>query len=146
MDLDLMDQAANEFVGKHDFKRFCRAEGKSTERTIDTITLTRLGDIVVIDMKGREFLRNMVRRIVAALVSVADGTSTLQDVRDVLNGRDFSFGLAPAKSLVLMQIDYGIDFIVECPVTLERKVRGKRSEKMIELMFYDSLSDRCGMD
>ena len=146
MDLDLMDQTAKEFVGTHDFKRFCRAEGKSTERTIDSITLTRLGDIVVIDLKGREFLRNMVRRIVAALVSVADGTSTLQDVRDVLNGRDFSFGLAPAKGLVLMQIDYGIDFKVECPVTLERKARGKRSEKMIELMFYDSLSDRCGMD
>ena len=95
-------------------------------------------------MKGREFLRNMVRRIVAALVSVADGTATLQDVQDVLNGKDFSFGLAPAKSLVLMHIDYGIEFKAECPITLERKTRAKRAEKMIELMFYDSLSEMCG--
>ena len=45
-----------------------------------------------------------------------------------------------------MQIDYGIDFITACPPTLERKTRTKRSEKMIELLFYDSLSVRCGLD
>ena len=144
MDLDLMEQVAREFVGRHDFKRFCRAEGKSSVRTIDSITLTKLGDIVVIDLKGREFLRNMVRRIVAALVSVSDGTCSPQDVRDVLEGKDASFGLAPPEGLVLMHIDYGIDFIEECPITLERKTRLKRSEKMIELLFYDSLSNRCG--
>jgi tRNA pseudouridine38-40 synthase len=93
MDLGAMDSAAQEFVGKHDFKRFCKAEGKSSEKTIDSITLTRLGDIVVVDLKGREFLRNMVRRIVAALVSVSDGSSTLMDVREALEGRETSFGL-----------------------------------------------------
>ncbi len=146
MDLDTMDKAAQEFVGIHDFKRFCKAEGKSSEKTIDSITLTSLGDIVVIDLKGREFLRNMVRRIVPALVSASDGSCSLQDVRDALNGRDVSFGLAPAERLVLMQVEYGIDFIEACPPTLERKTKEKRSEKMIELLFYDSLSSRCGLD
>jgi tRNA pseudouridine38-40 synthase len=146
MDLGLMDQAAKEFEGKHDFVRFCKAEGKTSEKTIDSITVTRLGDIVVIDLKGREFLRNMVRRIVATLVSVSEGASSLQDVKDALNGKETSFGLAPAERLVLMQIDYGIDFIEVCPPTLERKTREKRSEKMIELLFYDSLSVRCGLD
>jgi tRNA pseudouridine38-40 synthase len=146
MDLELMEQASQEFVGKHDFKRFCKAEGKSSEKSIDSIVLTRLGDIVVIDIKGREFLRNMVRRIVAAISSVSEGCSTIEDLRDALQGREVSFGLAPAEGLVLMQIDYGIEFVGSCPPTLERKVRKERSEKMVELLFYDSLSTRCGLD
>lgn len=141
-----MDRAGKEFIGKHDFKRFCKAEGKSSEKTIDSVSLTILGDMVVIDLKGREFLRNMVRRMVAAMVSVSDGSSTMQDLIDALEGRDISFGLASAERLVLMQIDYGVDFIGECPPTLERKARSKRSEKMVELIFYDSLSARCGLD
>jgi tRNA pseudouridine38-40 synthase len=146
LDLDLMEKAAHEFEGKHDFKRFCKAEGKSSEKTIDSVTLTRLGDVVVIDLKGREFLRNMVRRIVAAMISVADGSSTIHEVRGALDGLDASFGLAPPEGLVLMQIDYGIDFVEECPVTLERRTRAKRSEKMVELIFYDSLFSRCELD
>jgi tRNA pseudouridine38-40 synthase len=146
MDLEMMRQASQEFIGRHDFKRFCKADGKSSEKTIDSIVLTRLGDIVVIDIKGREFLRNMVRRVVAALSSVSEGSSTIDEVREALQGRDVSFGLAPAEGLVLMHIDYGIDFVEMCPPTLERKARRKRSEKMIELLFYDSLSSRCGLD
>jgi tRNA pseudouridine38-40 synthase len=146
MDLNVMDQAAQSFVGRHDFRRFCKADGKSSEKTIDSIILTRLGDTVVIDIKGREFLRNMVRRIVAALASVSDGSSTIEDVREALGGREVSFGLAPSERLVLMQIDYGIAFTQVCPPTLERKAREKRNEKMIELLFYDSLTSRCGLD
>jgi tRNA pseudouridine38-40 synthase len=67
-------------------------------------------------------------------------------VRAALEGQDISFGLAPAQGLVLMQIDYGIEFAEECPVTLERKTGAKRSEKMVELIFYDSLFSRCGLD
>lgn len=145
-DLDLMEEAAHGFEGRHDFKRFCKAEGKSSEKTIDSVTLTRLGDMAVIDIRGREFLRNMVRRMVAAMISVADGSSTILDVREALQGRDISFGLAPAEGLVLMRIDYGFEFVEECPVTLERKVRVKRSEKMVELLFYDSLFSRCELD
>jgi tRNA pseudouridine38-40 synthase len=146
MDLGVMDSAAQEFIGKHDFRRFCKAEGKSSEKTIDSITLTRLGDIVVIDLKGREFLRNMVRRIVAALIAASDGSATSKDIRDALEGRDMSFGLAPPEGLVLMRIEYDLEFIEACPVTLERKARARRSEKMIELIFYDSLSERCGLE
>ncbi|HEY3421053.1 MAG TPA: tRNA pseudouridine(38-40) synthase TruA [Methanomassiliicoccales archaeon] len=146
MDLEAMDKVAQEFVGRHDFKRFCKADGKSSEKTIDSIVLTDLGDIVVIDLKGREFLRNMVRRIVATLSSVSEGSSTIEEVREALEGRDMSFGLAPSEGLVLMKIDYGIEFVEMCPPTLERKARAKRSEKMIELLFYDSLSSRCGLD
>jgi tRNA pseudouridine38-40 synthase len=146
MDLDRMERAAQEFVGRHDFKRFCKAEGKSSEKTIDSIVLTRLGDMVVIDIKGREFLRNMVRRIVAALSSVSSRGSTIEEIREALEGREVSFGLASSEGLILMQIDYGIDFIEVCPPTLERKTRQKRTEKMIELLFYDSLYARCGLD
>jgi tRNA pseudouridine38-40 synthase len=146
MDIDMMQRAAREFVGRHDFKRFCKAEDKSSEKTIDSIVLTRLGNMVVIDIKGREFLRNMVRRIVAALSSVSEGVSSIEEVRGSLQGRDRSFGLAPSEGLVLMSIDYGIEFVETCPPTLERKARNKRSEKMIELLFYDSLSARCGLD
>jgi tRNA pseudouridine38-40 synthase len=145
-DLDLMEKAGHEFEGRHDFRRFCKAEGKSSEKTIDSVTLTRLGSMVVIDIRGREFLRNMVRRMVAAMISVADGSSSVADVRAALEGQNISFGLAPAEGLVLMQIDYGIEFAEECPVTLERKTGAKRSEKMVELIFYDSLFSRCGLD
>ena len=72
MDLDLMDRAAKEFVGKHDFKRFCRAEGKSTERTIDSITLTRLGDIVVIGANTGLRLDDAGEHVHQVLVAFSD--------------------------------------------------------------------------
>ena len=48
MDLDLARECASMFVGEHDFKRFCRPDGKPTTAKIDSIEVIKDGGIVVL--------------------------------------------------------------------------------------------------
>jgi tRNA pseudouridine38-40 synthase len=101
---------------------------------------------LVIDLRAREFLRNMVRRIVASMIKVGEGKATLEDVREALEGdgrRDISFGLAAPEGLTLMDIDYGFCFDVQCPQTMRRRAEESRREALARLLFADALLDRC---
>ncbi len=146
LDVGTMAECARLFEGRHDFLRFCKPEGRSTVKTISALMVTPLDGSLVIDLHSREFLRNMVRRIVASMAMVGEGKASLADVREALDGsarRDASFGLAPPQGLTLMDIRYGFDFQIECPPTLLGRVKDRRREALSRLLFVDSLLDRC---
>ena len=112
IDLDLLQKALNIFVGKHDFRSFCTGDDLvDTVRTIDSVkvTLVPSWDAYRIEIKGKSFLRYMVRRIVGACVTVAFSPDiNLDDIRRVLAEKNPCHTLpnAPAKGLILEQIDY----------------------------------------
>jgi tRNA pseudouridine38-40 synthase len=108
VDMEQCLACAQLFVGRHDFKRFCKPEGRSALKFITSIDMMPLGDIMVIDLRAREFLRNMVRRMVAAMLAVGRGEATLDEVAAALQGDDISFGLAPPEGLLLMEVDHGL--------------------------------------
>lgn len=98
--LDLMIEGAKVFEGEHEFRLFCKPDGKVTLRTLGSVTLRREGELIVIDIRAREFLRNMVRRIVSALDQLGQGRVTLDEIRSSLQGQGRSMGLADRKSVV----------------------------------------------
>lgn len=132
------------FEGKHDFRRFCKPDGKSTTKRIDRIGVFPIDQFFIIDIHAREFLRNMVRRMVAAMAAVASKASELTEVEDVLSGRDKSFGLATPENLWLMEIQYPFEFELQFPATLKRRVIELQRGAFLDLAFAEALSRSSG--
>ncbi len=112
VDLDVLQQALQIFVGTHDFRSFCTGyDMHSTIRTIHSIHLEydehmKAHRIVV---KGPGFLRYMIRRIVGAALAVASKEQfTCDDIRVALEKKDPAQILpnSPAKGLLLYEIEY----------------------------------------
>ncbi|MBP9765405.1 tRNA pseudouridine(38-40) synthase TruA [Candidatus Babeliales bacterium] len=112
VDIDKLKQALNIFTGTHDFRSFCSGNDLvDTIRTIDSVQVTYVStwNAYRIEMKGKSFLRYMVRRIVGACLQAAiDSSITLDDLKTVLERKNPSHTLpnAPAKGLILEQITY----------------------------------------
>ncbi len=123
LDTKLMQQAADIFVGEHDFSSFrsyaCQA--KSPVRTIHSITITRSGSFVYIDIHANAFLHHMVRNIAGVLMAVACGERSSSWVSDLLEVCDRTEGgvTASPDGLYLVQVEYdpayGLPETVELP-------------------------------
>ncbi len=135
-------EAAALFEGRHDFKCFCRPDGRSTVRTIDSFIVTEGDGVLIADVRGREFLRNMVRRMVAAIAEVGSGKASATEISAALDGAEGCFGLAPPEQLILMDVDHGLEFEVMHPSTLRRKVAAYRADAMARVEFIDGLRQR----
>ena len=72
LDADAMHQAAQHFLGRHDFSAFCAAGGSVEDkvRTIYAAQVFREGDIVTFAVTGNGFLYNMVRIMAGTLMAV----------------------------------------------------------------------------
>ena len=108
-DVSALEEAAGMFVGKHDFSSFSK-EADSPKRELDSVELAQIDDFTIVDIRGRSFLWQMVRRIVAAMELHAAGQIRLDAIADALGGRKTDFGIAPPEPLFLMDIDYGLNF------------------------------------
>jgi tRNA pseudouridine38-40 synthase len=105
-----MRQAAQAFVGRHDFASF-QARGSSTldtVRTIERVDVEERGDEIVIEIAGNGFLRHMVRAIVGTLVEVGSGLRAAEVVPAMLAERHRRAGgpTAPAHGLMLIAVRY----------------------------------------
>jgi tRNA pseudouridine38-40 synthase len=109
LDLEEMTRAAALFVGEHDFASF-RTSGcaaKTTVRRIDSFDIHRHGSLVIFDVRGSGFLRNMVRLMVGTLVAVGRGKMTVADVALCLEQPGREVGpTAPARGLCLEEVYY----------------------------------------
>ena len=146
LNMEKVVECSRLFEGRHDFRHFCKPEGRATIKTLESVSAMALGDSLVIDLKAREFLRNMVRRIVASMIKVGEGKASLEDVSVALDGsgaRGISFGLAVPEGLTLMDIDYGFCFDIECPSTMRRRAEACHRDALARLLFADALLDRC---
>jgi tRNA pseudouridine38-40 synthase len=112
VDLDVLHQALQIFVGTHDFRSFCTGyDMHSTIRTIHSIHLEydQAKQAHRIVVKGPGFLRYMIRRIVGAALAVAcKDQFSCQDIFIALEKKDPAQILpnSPAKGLLLYEIEY----------------------------------------
>ena len=112
-DLGPLRNAANAFIGTHDFRAFASPDEGRTRRRVDAIGVSGAEHGTLIDVRAPSFLRAMVRRIVAALLAVENGRVTEDDIRTALaNGKGPDLGQVPPEPLVLMDVDLGVPFRV----------------------------------
>ena len=110
LDVQQLNEAAQAYVGTHDFAAFCAAGSDvvDTVRTVHRCTVERQGDLVLFTVAGDGFLYNMVRIMVGTLLEIADGRLSADGIPAVLDSRDRNHAgpTAPAKGLCLQQVFY----------------------------------------
>ena len=110
-DNDLFVAACAAFVGKHDFRNFCRLEdNRSPLRTVDSVEPWRdtSGRIVGISVTAESFLWNQIRRIASAIHRVILSEISVDDIVSVLANPEVpvDHGRAPADGLMLWSLDH----------------------------------------
>lgn len=113
LDADSMNDAAQCLVGKHDFSSFRAAgcQSNSPVKTLNSISVKRTDDLILVEVAARSFLYHQVRNIVGSLVCVGDGRWSKNDFNCVLEAKDRSQAgmTAPACGLYFAGVTYDMD-------------------------------------
>jgi tRNA pseudouridine38-40 synthase len=136
LDFPAMARAARYFEGEHDFSSFAASTGSAEEdqernmiRTIassefirsEMLTGNSLGvelagpDEWVYVIRGRSFLRSMVRKIVGTLLEIGRGRIAPDDIARLFELRDHtrSAAAAPPQGLCLVSVEYPTPYAAE---------------------------------
>lgn len=110
LDLTKMQEAAQYFVGEHDFKSFCQvhAQVDSTVRTVYEVKVYEEGTDVVIRVTGGGFLYNMVRIMAGTLLEVGQGKRVPEEIAEIIEAKDREAAgpTAPAHGLTLIKYEF----------------------------------------
>ncbi|SHJ47432.1 tRNA pseudouridine(38-40) synthase TruA [Parasporobacterium paucivorans] len=110
LDLQKMREAAESFIGKHDFTAFSTATSKkkSMEREVYEIKIEKENGLIQIRVRGNSFLYNMVRRMVGVLVDVGTGRRKPESVAEIIESKERlqAGSIALAKGLFLEDVKY----------------------------------------
>lgn len=90
IDINKMEKAKNKLVGKHDFKGFSNvgSDIRNTVRTIESIDIIKVNNIIEIKIVGNGFLYNMVRIIASTLIEISLRKKNDNIIDKVLETRD----------------------------------------------------------
>ncbi|MCP5022149.1 MAG: tRNA pseudouridine(38-40) synthase TruA [bacterium] len=113
LDAPLMASAAQCFVGRHDFSRFCERPKaqSSTIVVVDNVQVVEAGELLLVRITASHFLWRMVRRLVGSLVQVGTGRLSPEDLAKLVNdptapGELPSKSTAPSSGLFLERVEY----------------------------------------
>lgn len=110
LDIELMQAAADQLIGRHDFSAFRASEcqAKSPIKTLDKIVVSREQDCIAIDVEAKSFLHHMVRNLVGVMTAIGEGSKPVNWAGEVLRSADRSQGgiTAPPDGLYLVDVQY----------------------------------------
>jgi tRNA pseudouridine38-40 synthase len=110
LDVTAMGEAAALLVGTHDFTTFRSAHCQSASpvKTLDSLTVERVGEEIRIAAQARSFLHHQVRSMVGCLALVGNGRWRVEDIELALAARDrTALGLnAPPHGLYFVDALY----------------------------------------
>ena len=110
LDAEAMAEGAQHLVGLHDFTTFrsVACQSKSPIKTLDRLTVERVGEEIHIRAAARSFLHHQVRSMVGCLALVGRGRWTPDDVKAALEAKDRQeLGLnAPPDGLYFVEAVY----------------------------------------
>ena len=105
-----MEEGAQHLIGKHDFTSFrtINCQAKSPIRTLDKISLSCVGDEIIINVSAKSFLHSQVRIIVGTIYKVGDETLEPKNIKNILESKDRNLAgpTAPAEGLYLEKVEY----------------------------------------
>lgn len=105
-----MQQAAACLPGERDFSAFRGAgcQSRTPMRRVDSVVVSRSGNLLAIDIRANAFLLHMVRNIAGALLAVGNGERPVEWLGEVLESRDRRqcAATAPAQGLYLCAVGY----------------------------------------
>ena len=110
LDVNLMTEACQYFLGKHDFSSFCNVNTHIEDkvRTINSLKICENDDEIIIYINGDGFLYNMVRIIVGTLIDIGLQKTKPIDVVDIILKKDRKFAgmTINPEGLFLCEIKY----------------------------------------
>lgn len=98
LDMDAMGEAGSLLVGEHDFSSFrsSQCQANSPVRTIESLSFTRSGGFIVMEIKANAFLHHMVRNIIGSLMEVGRGARQKAWIGELLHAKDRTQAAATA--------------------------------------------------
>lgn len=110
LDHNLMHQAAQHLIGRHDFSAFraVNCQANTPVRQMSHISVSRLGDFIVIDVQANAFLHHMVRNITGSLLAIGSKEMPTSWMKTLLCDKDRTKAAATAKpyGLYLVHVTY----------------------------------------
>ncbi|HEY0437050.1 MAG TPA: tRNA pseudouridine(38-40) synthase TruA [Phenylobacterium sp.] len=110
LDAQAMHRAAQVLVGQHDFTTFrdVACQAKSPVKTLDEVSVTRVGEEVVLAFAARSFLHRQVRSMTGSIAEVGLGRWTAADLKAALEAADRTAcgTVAPPEGLYLVAVSY----------------------------------------
>ena len=109
LDIELMQKAAQAYIGTHDFSAFCgnKHMKKTTVRCVHSFGVERVGDEILFTVTGNGFLQHMVRIMVGTLLEIGKGQRDADSITALYGGQRADAGPAvPACGLCLMEVTY----------------------------------------
>lgn len=111
LDEKLLNDAAQAYVGSHDFTSFCTQDSRGQDnmiRTVKHFSVTREGDMVIMRVEADGFLYNMVRIMVGTLLRIQQGKIKPGQIPEILEkkNRQFAGPTAQACGLYLNKVNY----------------------------------------
>jgi tRNA pseudouridine38-40 synthase len=115
LDLARMQEAAGLIPGRHDFIAFRAADpskpGESTTVVVESAEVYVEDNLIVFRIEASHFIWRMVRRLAGTLVKVGRGEVSVEEFRELLNGKknprlDIAAWTAPASGLFLEGVRY----------------------------------------
>ncbi len=111
IDEELLNKSAQDFVGRHDFTSFCTCDGRkkeNMERTINSFTVQRQGDMIIMSVEADGFLYNMVRIMVGTLLKIQQGKIPHDGIPAIFakKSRNHQGVTAPPQGLYLQEVKY----------------------------------------
>lgn len=90
LSLHLMQEAAQLFIGQHDFSSFRASECQAHTpiRTITQLTIEQNGALFLFHIQANAFLHHMIRNMVASLVYVGTGKWSIHQLDSVFRAKD----------------------------------------------------------
>ncbi|OFT31960.1 tRNA pseudouridine(38,39,40) synthase TruA [Corynebacterium sp. HMSC08C04] len=117
VDIEAMQQAAEQLVGLHDFAAFCKAKPHATTirdlLSFEWVDVSTPSEPQLYEARvgADAFCWSMVRSLVGCCLRVGEGSRGIDFAAEMLalNSRSSHIPLAPAKGLSLVQVDYPAD-------------------------------------
>lgn len=113
-DFGLMNRAAEQLVGRHDFDAFCRTQSETKNRVCDVRLAQWIQESADGDWRfeitADRFLHGMVRSIVGTLIEIGLNKRRAEDIPEIMTAADRRRAgpAAPAHGLVLEHVCYSI--------------------------------------